>query len=218
MAQYPDGRDEICLFILLVTMKHTPEEAETALRPAHASHPPGTLEEWFCKEDSLANQYINQAKANPEGHRYCAENAYIENDADVATVLQEAFTTLPHRKAFSLWYAMNPCSRRALPDMALSMQSDHYFALYTVWDDAGDDERCQAWVRNVMSRVERRSVGSYLGDSDFQVRQTRFWAEVNGQRLMDVRRKWDPTGRICGYLDEGDLSGVDGLANVHTWL
>lgn len=218
MAQYPDGRDEICLFILLVTMKRAPEEAETALRPAHASHPPGTLEEWFCKEDSLANQYINQAKANPEGHRYCAENAYIENDADVATVLEEAFTTLPHRKAFSLWYAMNPCSRRALPDMALSLQSDHYFALYTVWDDAGDDERCQAWVRNVMSRVERRSVGSYLGDSDFQVRQTRFWAEVNGQRLMDVRRKWDPTGRICGYLDEGDLSGVDGLANVHTWL
>ncbi|BCS29496.1 FAD-binding oxidoreductase [Aspergillus puulaauensis] len=218
VAHYPEGHDEIRLFILLVTMKHTPEDAENALRPAHASHPPGALEEWFCQEDSLANQYINQAKANPEGHRYCAENAFIENDADVAAVLEEAFTTLPHRKAFSLWYAMNPCSRRALPDMALSVQSDHYLALYTVWDDARDDERCQAWVRSVMSRVERRSVGSYLGDSDFQVRQTRFWAEENGKRLMGVRRKWDPTGRICGYLDEGDQSGVDGLANVQTWL
>lgn len=199
-------------------MKHTPEEAEKALAPAHASHPPGTLDEWFCQEDSLANQYTNQAKANPEGYRYCAENAFIENDADVAAVLEEAFTTLPHRKAFSLWYAMNPCSRRTLPDMALSVQSDHYLALYTVWDDAKDDERCQAWVRSVISRVERQSVGSYLGDSDFQVRQTHFWKEENGQRLMGVRRKWDPTGRICGYLDEGDRSGVDGLANVQTWL
>lgn len=199
-------------------MKHTPEEAENALRPARASRPPGTLEGWFCAEDSLANQHSAQANANPADHRYCAENAFIDNDADVAAVLEEASTTLPHRKAFALYNAMNPCSRRALPDMALSMQSDHYFALFTVWDDAKDDERCRAWVKDVMSRIERQSVGAYLGDSDFQVRQTRFWAEENGRRLMDVRRKWDPTGRICGYLDEGDWSGVDGLANVHTWL
>jgi hypothetical protein len=38
-----------------------------------------------------------------------------------------------------------------------------------------------------------------------------------GRRLMEVRRKWDPEGRVCGYLDEGDRSGVEGLENVHEW-
>ncbi|KAL6235089.1 hypothetical protein BDW75DRAFT_230595 [Aspergillus navahoensis] len=201
VSLYPEGSSQICLFILLVALKHTPSEAEAALAPAQ----------------HLENQYINQGKANPDGHRYCAENAYLHNDADVPRVLEEAFTTLPHRKAFSLWYAMNPCSRRPLPDMALSMQSDHYFALYTVWEEEEDDARCIAWVRNVMKRVQRHSVGAYLGDSDFQERQTRYWAESNGRRLMDILRKWDPTGRICGYLDRGDGSRSRGLDNVHDW-
>ncbi|CAI7614151.1 hypothetical protein N7533_013334 [Penicillium manginii] len=217
VAQYPEGQDELSLFILFVTMKHSPEEAERALRPAQETRPAGTTSEWFCMEDSLDNQYNNQARANPEKHRYCTDNAYIDNDADVPSVLEEAFTTLPHRKAFALWYAMNPCSRRELPDMALSMQSDHYFALYTVWEDESDDNRCRAWVKNVMEKVERHSVGAYLGDSDFQVRRTKFWADDNAKRLMDIRRKRDPQGRICGYLDHEDMSGVNGLANVHEW-
>lgn len=217
VSQYPEGRDELCIFILFVTMKNTPEEAETALRSAQQTRPEGTIEEWFCQVDSLDNQYIAQGKANPEQHRYCCDNAYIKNDADVPAVLEEGFLTLPHRKAFSLWYAMNPCSRRKLPDMALSMQSDHYFALYTVWEDEADDTRCQKWVYDVMKNVEQHSVGAYLGDSDFQVRQTQYWADENAKRLMDIRRKWDPQGRICGYLDAGDVSGAKGLANENTW-
>lgn len=217
ISHYPEGSDEIRLFILFVTMKDEASESEKALRAAQETRPAGCVEEWFCKEDSLEEQYKNQAGANPEKHRYCADNAYIQNDADVPTVLEEAFTTLPHKKSFALWFAMNPCSRRKLPDMALSMQSDHYFALYTVWEDAHDDPRCQAWVRNVMKGVERHSVGAYLGDSDFQVRKTKFWADDNARRLMEIRRKWDPQGRICGYLDEGDLSGTRGLDNAHQW-
>ncbi|KAL4798791.1 FAD binding domain protein [Aspergillus venezuelensis] len=213
----PEDRDEICLFILLVTLKHTPEEAETALRQAQETRPDGTLDEWFCAEDSLSNQYISQANANPQGHRYCVDNAYLYNNADVPNILEEAFTELPTAKSFALWYGMNPCSRRALPDMALSMQSDHYFAVYTVWGDEGEDERCQSWVKDVMKEVERHSVGAYLGDSDFQVRQTRYWSRSNGERLKEVRKRWDPEGSICGYLDRGDRSGVNGLENVHEW-
>lgn len=198
-------------------MKDTPEEAEKALRPAQDTRPAGTVQEWFCQEDSLEQQYDKQDGANPSKHRYCAENAYIENDADVPAVLEEAFTTLPHKKAFALWYAMNPCSRRKLPDMALSMQSDHYFALYTVWETESDDARCQAWVKNIMKKVERKSVGAYLGDSDFQVRRTKFWADDNAKRLMSIRQKWDPQGRICGYLDQNDQSGTKGLRNIHEW-
>lgn len=217
VSHYPEGKDEIELFVLFVAMKDDPQEAEIALKPAQDTRPDGTSSEWFCEEDSLDNQYNKQAQANPENHRYCAENAFIDNNADVPAVVEEAFTTLPHRKAFTLWYAMNPCSQRKLPDMALSMQSDHYVALYTIWEDESDDVRCRSWVKNVMEKIERHAAGAYLGDSDFQVRRTKFWADENAKRLMDIRRKRDPEGRICGYLDQQDRSGVNGLANVHEW-
>lgn len=217
VAHYPENTAEICLFVLFVTMKDALEDAQNALQPAQETRPAGTLSEWFCREDSLEEQCINQAKANPSNHRYCADNAFIHNAADVPAVLEEAFTSLPHKKSFALWYVMNPCSRRTLPDMALSMQSDHYFALYTVWEDEKDDLRCQEWVRNIMKKVERHSDGAYLGDSDFQTRRTKYWADDNARRLMEIRRKWDPEGRICGYLDAGDMSGTRGLANIHEW-
>ncbi|OGE50232.1 hypothetical protein PENARI_c017G03140 [Penicillium arizonense] len=217
VAHYPNENSEMVFFVLFVTMKDNAHDSEKALRKAQNSRPVGTIEEWFCQEDSLERQYTNQADKNPDNHRYCTDNAYLKNDADVPAVLEEAFTTLPHKKAFSLWYGMNPCSQRKLPDMALSMQSDHYFALYTVWEEEKDDPRCLEWVRNVMARVEKHSVGAYLGDSDFQTRKSKYWANENAMRLMEIRRKWDPQGRICGYLDQGDASGTKGLDNAHQW-
>lgn len=212
------GISQPCIMPLFLTFKNSKEEAEAALKPANESRPEGALLDLVNEKTSLAMQYCNQADANPEGHRYCAENAYISDDADVAAVLEQAFTTLPHPKAFSLWYSMAPCSRRPPPDMALSMQSDHYFALYTVWEDEKDDDRCRGWNREIMKSVEKHSEGAYLGDSDFQERRTKFWADANATRLMDIRRRWDPKGTICGYLDEKDASGVKGLANQHEWL
>ena len=217
VASTPPGVSSPCIMALFVTFKNTLSEAEAALHLANTTRPANPLIELANQPTSLAKEYRDQATANPAGHRYCAENAYISNDADVATVLEYAFTTLPHPKAFALWYSMAPVSRRPLPDMALSMQSDHYFALYTVWEDDEDDERCLKWVQDVMKDVERHSEGAYLGDSDFQVRRTKFWSDENGERLMRIRREQDPEGTICGFLDAGDKSGVKGLANQHEW-
>lgn len=153
---------------------------------------------------------MHQARANPEGHRYCSDNAYIDNNSDVASVLEEAFTTLPNHKSFALWYAMSPISQKQLPDMALSMQSDHYLAIYTIWETVNDDDRCQTWTSNVMNKVAPYSVGQYLGDSDFQVRNTKYWGTEQRKRLMKIREKWNPAGLICGYLDSGDQSGMMG--------
>ncbi|KAK9779963.1 putative FAD-binding PCMH-type domain-containing protein [Seiridium cardinale] len=215
---HPPDSDETHLVAGFTAFKKSQAEAEAALRPIHESRPSESLlVDTFCEATALEDHYYRQAAANPEGHRYCSENAYIENDADVPAVLESAFTTLPSRKSFALYFAMNPTSRRPLPDMALSMHSDHYFALYTLWEDAKDDERCTSWVHDNMRSIERFGVGSYLGDSDFQHRRTKFWSDENGKKLMDIRRKWDPLGRICGYLDVGDKSGVEGLKNVFEW-
>ena len=209
--------NQLCLNVHIVVFKHTKEEGKKALARANESRPEGFLVEFVNEPTSLAQEYANQAEANPSGHRYCAENGYLKNDADVAATLKPAFTTLPHPKAFAIWFSMAPCSRRAMPDMALSMQTDHYFAVYTVWEDVRDDERCQRWTRSVMSDIAPHCEGAYLGDSDFQVRQTKFWTDGKAKRLMDIRKHRDPQGRICGYLDPDDKSGSEGLANVEKW-
>ncbi len=207
------------ILILLVTMKHDEPSALAALQPAHNTAPPGHIVSWLCKPTSLPQEYDDQHAANPNGHRYAVDNGYVRNDADVVSVLERAFTDLPSRQSFTLWYAMNPASRFTvadgrMPDMALSMQSDHYFATYSVWGDEKDDERCQGWVRQIFEEVAPHLEGSYLGDADFQVRNTRFWGEEQGRRLMEIRRVWDPKGVVAGYLDEGDRSGAEGIPNL----
>lgn len=201
-----------------VTFQNSEDAAIASLKHVNDSRPPEPLMEAVCKPTSLSKEYDDQACANPDGHRYTCDNAYIENSADVTEVLRAAFTTLPRgSKAFTLWYSMNPCSRRQLPDMALSMQSDHYLALYTIWEDQKDDTRRKNWVKDIMADVEKHSVGAYLGDADFQVRRTKFWQDSQAKKLMELRQKWDPQGTVCGYLDQGDKSGKAGLKNVHEW-
>lgn len=199
VSRYVEGNPEVCLCVYFVSMKATPEEAESTLRPIHETRPLGTLAEWCCQEDSLENQYSHQAQANPKGHRYYTDNAYVHNDADVVDVLEEAFLKLPHRKSFAFWSAMNPWSRRELPDMALSMRSDHYFAIYTLWEDERDDDRYRSWVQKVMKRIECHSIGTYLGDSDLQKENTGFWANTNARRMIKICDEWDPEGRMCRY-------------------
>ncbi|KAH8896034.1 FAD binding domain protein [Thozetella sp. PMI_491] len=212
----PGGSEPL---ILANYLSFAPDEAaaQAALKPIHDSRPAGAKIESYCKPTDLPEQYRGQATNNPDGHRYCSENAYISNDADVVDVLEKAFTTVPNAKSCALYFAMNPTSRRPLADMALSMQTDHYFALYTVWEDAKDDASNNAWVHNIMKEVERRADGSYLGDSDFQHRRTKFWSDEAAAKLMQIRKKWDPQGRICGYLDAGDKSGIEGLRNEFEW-
>ncbi|KAI1129380.1 FAD binding domain protein [Nemania abortiva] len=208
-----DGND-IEIIAGFLSFKSSKAEAREAMRRVHDSRPAGAKIEVFCDPTDFACQYAGQREEQPTGYRFCSDNVYINNDtADVPGVLETAFTTLPTQKSFVLYFAMNPTSRRPLPDMAHSLHSDHYVAVYTIWDDAADDARCTGWVREVMKGVERHSAGSYMGDADFQQRTTRFWTEENGERLREIRGKWDPEGRICGYLDAGDRSGVQGLRN-----
>lgn len=217
VGQYLSGTDDHVILANFLSFKPSRAEAEAALQPLHDSRPPGAKIEVFSQTTSLELQYCDQKAANPENHRFCSENAYVGNDEDVVGILERAYTTLPTRQSFAIYYAMNPTSRRPLPDMALSMHSDHYFALYTCWKDGAQDSDNVAWVLDVMKTVERHAVGSYLGDADFQHRRTKFWTDEASEKLREIRRKWDPTGRICGYLDDGDKSGIQGLKNVFEW-
>ena len=160
---------------------------------------------------TIAEQRKRQIEDNPEGHRWAVDNAWLSGSAaDVVPAMRRAYTTLPHPKAFTIWFSMAPL--RALPDMAFSLQSEIYLAAYTCWDDESDDERCRTWLDEAMADLEPVTVGQYLGDSDLSHRQVRFMSDENWARLQQIRADRDPDGLFVGYL-----AGPDGATNRNHW-
>ncbi|RDW93461.1 FAD-binding oxidoreductase [Aspergillus mulundensis] len=205
IGSYQTGIETPCITIALLAFGDDEDPIKTLLQGVENSHPDGAVSHWFCQETNLAEQFEFKAKAYPTGHRWYVDNAFVRNDVDVAAILQPAFTTLPTRKSLALWSSMIPLSRRGLPDMALSLHSDHYFAVYAVWEDESGDSRSRAWVDEIMESVGAQSVGSYLGELDFRSRRAEYWGKEQRTRLTEIRRKWDPANRICGCL------GLEGL-------
>ncbi|KAK4232632.1 FAD binding domain protein [Podospora fimiseda] len=163
---------------------------------------------------TLKDQYAAQRLANPPFHHYRSDNIYLPNDLDsIPCLLEPIFTFLPTPKSSALWFSLSPTSQKGFSsdDMALSLQTDHYVALYAVWEEEKDDEKCEEWIRK-LGGIQNE--GSYLGDADFSFREYgvdgwRFWGEGVRERLEVVRKKWDGEGRVCGFLDNDEL-GLDG--------
>lgn len=187
---------------MLILLASSDDEnlVKNLLQSAEDSRPNGALSASVCQETSIQREYDNKAKAYPVGQRYKVDNVLFRNDVDVVSLLEPSFTTLPTRQSLSLWSSMKPRSNRPLSGMALSMQSDHYFAVYAIWENEADDPRYGTWLSNIMKQLGPQSVGSYLGEYDFQARPSKCWGTEEYQKLMGIKRKWDPDNRICGCL------------------
>lgn len=205
IGSYIDGLDEPCITIAMIAYGDDESSIRDLLKRIDDSAPDGALSSWLCEKTSLQKELDRKAEAYPDDHRCFVDNAWINNDADIVALLEPAFTNLPSRESLVLWQSMIPCSRRQLPDMAVSLQSDHYLSLYAIWEKENDDIRCQSTVEEVMLGIGPHSVGSYLGELDFRSRKTNYWGEEQHKRLVDVRTKWDSTHRICGCLGLEDM-------------
>lgn len=177
------------------------DDINNLLRAADQSKPTGILSEWFCRKTTLQQEIVSKAETYPADMRYTVDSAFLLNDADVVKVLEPAFTTLPTRQSLALWSSMVPRSRKTLSGMALSVQSDHYFTLCVLGENETDDQKCQSWISGIMENVGQNSVGSYLNETDFNKRPSKWWGKEQCQSLLDIKRKWDPSGRISGCPD-----------------
>lgn len=198
--------------VIVVARANTEAEAKSYLQVLADTRPPNALQVIEQKPSDQVEDYAESLVLMPPDHRWVADNVYLDNNVDFAETVKEAVTSLP-RGGIAFWEPMNPVSREPLDDMALSLHTDHYFALYAAYKDPAEDEWHDTWVRRSVDRLRSSQKGSYLGDKDFQSSDTKYWSDEAGQKLMAIRKRWDPEGRICGYLDRGDKSGADGLPN-----
>jgi FAD/FMN-containing dehydrogenase len=150
-----------------------------------------------------------QLRANPEGHRYAVDNAYLTGPPDaLIPAMTPAFTELPTAKSFSLWFDLAHLPARPLPDMALSVQGDLYFATYVVGETPSQDGMCRAWTDDTMRRLAPFAAGCYLGDSDLTIRPGRFMSDAAWGRFLGIRADRDPGHLFAGYdcADESALN------------
>jgi FAD/FMN-containing dehydrogenase len=195
-----EGSDFPVIIVHALALEQTVEAAIEALKPFETCP---VLDKAYVRrtnyETTFAEQLLLQMEANPEGHRWVVNNAWLEGAPEKITELMlPAFTTLPNAKAFSLWYSMAPL--RTLPDMAFSLQTEIYFASYVAWEDEKDDELNKNWLKNIIKNIEPITKGQYLGDSDFTAHQRKFISNENYEKLEEIRAKRDPNGRFHSYL------------------
>lgn len=146
-----------------------------------------------------------QLRANPEGHRYVVDNAYLSGaPGALIPALTPAFTELPTAKSFSLWFDLAHLPDRPRPEMAVNAATDLYFATYVVCEDQSQDAACRSWVDDTMRRLEPFSAGCYLGDSDLTVRPARFMSDEAWDRFRRIRADRDPDRLFAGYQTPTD--------------
>ena len=154
-----------------------------------------------AQPEELTVLRADQERANPENHFYVIDSAYVEGERDdVVRCLAPAFTSLPTPKAFSIWFDMGRAPRRGLPDMALSLQTDLYFAAYLVGENEAQVASCLSWIHDRIAGLEPVTAGLYLGDSDLPRRPAKFMSGEAYARLQRIRAERDPDGVFCDYL------------------
>lgn len=197
--------------ILLVTgvaLVDSPAEADEALAPFRTSPALGrALLVVDAQPTTFERERQQQLDANPEGHRWVVDNAWLIGSAqEVVPAMKRAYTTLPNELAFTIWFSMAPL--RPLPDMAFSMQSEIYLAAYVPWREGEDDASHTDWLTSVMADVEPVTKGQYLGDSDLSRRQVKFMSDENFARLLTIRDARDPERLFCGWF-AGDVEATN---------
>ncbi|MBO3682281.1 FAD-binding oxidoreductase [Streptomyces sp. NEAU-YJ-81] len=209
LTQTPPDHDEPVLLVTGVSMTDTPEQAAEALAPLHANpYADQALFRVEAEPTTLAEQLDGQRTANPEGHRYLVDNAWLTGPAhEVVPAIRKAFTDHPTRQTFTIWFSMAPL--RELPDMAFSLQWEIYCATYVVHDEPERDGELRAWLDEAMADMQPVTAGQYLGDSDFTVRQLKFMGDEQWRRLQQIRAVRDPKGLFAGYLSIGSVTNTN---------
>lgn len=149
----------------------------------------------------FADLLAAQDEANPEGHRYHVDNVFLTGPPEEwSRALAPTFDSLPTAQTFTVLGDLGPAARRVRPDMALSVDTDLYFAAYAVADTPADDTRCRDWLDRTMADLAPSSAGCYLGDSDLSTRSDRIMSDAAWARYEQVRAARDPEGRFPGFL------------------
>ncbi len=134
--------------------------------------------------------------------RWATDNMWLKNGPvdSLLPKIQHMVDTQPPPPAHTLWMNWNPISS-ARPDMAFSLESQTYFALYGGQQDKKDAEKHKNWATENARAMEENSIGVQLADENLARRSAPFMARENFEKLEMLRKKYDPDQRFFSYGD-----------------
>ena len=157
---------------------------------------------------SLLAQMNRVGEANPGTLRCLADSAWTAAEPGETTErMRRAFTELPTPESESLWLSF--ASPRSRADMALSLQTDSYFATFPRWRDPAQDADVHRWLAERMAEVDPVSVGTFIGDSDVTRREAPLLGAAARRRLERVRAVYDPADLFCNFMTRSELAAGD---------
>jgi FAD/FMN-containing dehydrogenase len=150
--------------------------------------------------------YEGEDGAWPEGHRYAADNVWLNAGVEEAFAqLRAQILDAPSAKSLVLLaLAPTPPDDIAPPDMAFSLLGSTYVGCYSIWEDERDDEANVGWPRAVTESLAPSSVGHYVGETDLVAdpsRASRSFSPAAWKRLTSLTQALDPHGVFHSYLD-----------------
>jgi FAD/FMN-containing dehydrogenase len=150
---------------------------------------PMALPDWYT---AVMSNYLAD-------HRYTADNMWTNaSAAELLPGIHNILDTLPPHPAHFLWLNWGPSPDRQ--DMAYSLESEIYLALYAGWMDPADDEKYSDWPRSNMAAMAPLATGIQLADENLGKRPAKFATDDAMAKLDRVRAEYDPDGRFHSWM------------------
>jgi FAD/FMN-containing dehydrogenase len=194
-----DGFPDHVVTVEAIVFAGGPEEARAAVEPlaagaaveplAHADLDPVAYEEVHQGFDAMCH----------DGDRYLADTFWTDVDLESLASLQEAIRSAPSGKSVVMAEMLAGGGKFgfAAEDAAYSIDGRTLVMAYAIWDDPAADEANRAWHADVRELVEPISMGHFVNEADLHAapgRLARCFTEGNWERLVELRKKWDPDG------------------------
>ncbi|MDT5096839.1 MAG: hypothetical protein QOC76_576 [Mycobacterium sp.] len=147
----------------------------------------------------LAGWYGAIMSNYPSGHRYVADNMWTSASAEeLLPGIHRIIDTMPPPPSHFLMFNWSPSAARE--SLFYGLEDEFNLALYAVWDDPADDERCIEWPRSNMAAMSHLSSGVGLADENLGRRPAKFATDGNMARLDRIREKYDPEARFNSWM------------------
>jgi FAD/FMN-containing dehydrogenase len=198
------GREWACV-VVATTFAGSTEEGKSALAPLLRGLPAREcLSTTLHRPASFLALFDGMDALFPARHRYLAEALWSDAEPDeLVDVACRHIVRAPSAKSLVLCPILPPPGvAPALPDAAFSMTARSTLLCYAVWDDPEQDQANRAWHRNLVSALEPRIAGYYIGESDAALTPAlaeRAFSPASWRRLQTLGRRYDPEGLFCGF-------------------
>lgn len=134
-----------------------------------------------------------------EGARWHTDNMWLKSPIEpILPQMRAMAESQPGHPAHALWMNWNPITTER-PDMAFSLESRSYLALYGAIKGKTVNVADETWATDHARAMEHHSLGSQLGDENLARRASNFMKPENLARLNALTEKYDPQGRFYSY-------------------